>query len=144
TIPRGRPVGIVGAPNSVPTADAVSDSPWMLCSGLTAPDSPDEGMQSKLFIGNMSLKGKDLGTGEAMLVRDQDDNYLLSEGYRHKITDPDVVMQPLSWTDSEVKQVDEGFIAGLPKGGDIQIPSVGAGIGESDSALLEGFKVGEV
>ncbi|HZE38068.1 MAG TPA: type VII secretion protein EccB [Stackebrandtia sp.] len=131
--PRGTPIGIVGAPQSLPTSDLIIDDPWTLCS---KPSAGGDSYSSKLFIGSMSgVTGSKLASNEALLISDGDDTYMLVDGKLHLI-DPDLLDQAgtnLAWDPKITLPVDAAFTDGINKGDPVEFPDLGGTPGDSVS-----------
>ncbi|ONI67121.1 type VII secretion protein EccB [Kribbella sp. ALI-6-A] len=95
-VPRGPRIGIGDAPDSLPGPSGVLTGSWSICS---VPDTDETGApvaESVLMVGTAPGGGRQLGgqkVGDALLVavRGSGDQYLLWNGYRHRIAAADAV-----------------------------------------------------
>jgi type VII secretion protein EccB len=138
-VPRGGPVGIDGAPDSLPAATA--SGPWIACA-----TSSGSKPALSLTIGAVSAadQGRPLGPEQAVLVRITDGTtYLVTGGRRLRVTAP-WVTRALGFADDAAIGVRDAWIDTLPAGPDLPPPPT-PGIGRS-GPVLDGHptKVGEV
>ncbi len=124
---RGVPLGITGAPNSVPTAANLVSEPWAVCSAvnrnLPATSTPD----TTVMVGVRFASGE-LDAAHALIVKDPNGGvYALIGGRRFKIAD-DQVLVALGFAPAQKVPVSLSWINAVPPGPDfrlIQIPSSG-------------------
>jgi type VII secretion protein EccB len=133
--PRGAPIGIANAPDSMPTRKQLLTAPWTLCS------TADQGARptSTLLVG--------IGTGagtpvrDALLVSTPDSRrYLLHGNTRYAVTDP-IVVSAFAWTAPPVP-VSPALVSAVPAGPDLRRLTIpGAG---TPSSKLPGVRIGQV
>ncbi|HZN20102.1 MAG TPA: type VII secretion protein EccB [Micromonosporaceae bacterium] len=161
-VPRGVPLGIPGAPDSLPEPTRLVGTPWTLCSHLVdsgggpvgsgsgrvgSGGRPGGRTGSVLFIGAQpDGAGPDGGRsmGDAgLLVRDPAGAvFLLWRSRRHLVREPSVVLSALGWDARPVTPVAAALVNALPAGADLaRIPIAGRG---GWSPRLPGARVGEV
>ncbi|HET8662098.1 MAG TPA: type VII secretion protein EccB [Micromonosporaceae bacterium] len=149
-VPRGVPLGIPGAPDSLPEAARLTGAPWTLCShpvGSGSGGGPGGRTGSVLFIGAQPdgagpAGGRSLGDA-GLLARDPAGAVLLLwRGRRHLVREPSVVLGALGWAARPVTPVAAALANALPAGTDLaRIPIAGRG---ERSPRLPGARVGEV
>jgi len=113
---RGSPVGIVGAPDTLPPASA-GDQPWLVCA--TPPQSTDPAGQPGVTV----LVGPSVPAaepaGEAALVRTPDGTvYLAEDGRRLRLAAP-WVSRALGVDGSQPRPVRSSWAGALPAGPDL-------------------------
>jgi type VII secretion protein EccB len=140
-VPRGTPLGIADAPDSLPAAGRLTDAPWTVCSMLLA-DGSQTAARSALLVGAGATGGAPLGDN-AVLARHPDGNlHLIWHNRRHLIRDPERVLSALTWTSERPVPVAPALLNALPAGADlapIQIADQG-----KRAAKLPGARIGEV
>jgi type VII secretion protein EccB len=126
--PRGTPIGLVGAPDSLPTVADLSGDPWMACNVRTQDDTGALTSRLALVIGPAPA-GRTLGAGEAVPVAGPDgNNYLLWNGQRLKIDKTDNVIQAVGSAGNDLPAVTASFLDVVPAGPDLAVPET-VGIG---------------
>jgi type VII secretion protein EccB len=144
-VPRGAPLGIVGAPDSLPSAKSIVGPPWTLCSTRTADSG--QAPRSVLLLGagaggRASTSGQPTGD-KAVLARHPDGSvHLIWHNHRHRIRNQDVVLGSLLWSGQQQVRVPAALLNAIPAGGDLAPIDV-PGRGEK-SSTIEGTRVGEV
>jgi type VII secretion protein EccB len=132
-VPRGAPLGIPGAPDSLPEAGRLLGAPWTLC--------VDGAGGSVLSIGRAVPGGRPLGDS-GVLVRAAGDPAgevsLVWHGHRHRVTD--FALGALAWRGQPVLTVAAALLAAVPAGPDLAaVPISGRG-----RRSRGGFTVGQV
>ncbi|SFB40588.1 type VII secretion protein EccB [Amycolatopsis marina] len=144
-IPREVPVGIVGAPDSLPPTDRVAGTPWTMCSIPRQDAAGAPITQTGLVVGGQVPGGVPLGE-RGLLVRDAADgtHYLLWRDHRYRISgdDPDGVIRSLFGARNTIMEVGTAWLNGIPAGQDIGTIEVG-GRGAMSTAA-EGRRVGDL
>ncbi|WP_203916114.1 type VII secretion protein EccB [Rugosimonospora africana] len=130
---RGAPLGIAGAPDSLPEAGRLLGAPWTMCS--------DAAGASALSIGQAVPGGRPLGDA-GVLVRAAGDPAggisLVWRGHRHQVTD--FALGALAWRGQPVLSVAAALLNAVPAGPDLGAVPI-AGRGRPSRA---GFTVGQV
>ncbi|MFB4193461.1 type VII secretion protein EccB [Streptomyces carpaticus] len=129
--PRGLPVGIPGAPDALPSADALVEDLWTLCA-VPAENGGDPA-RTALYVSvpEAAATGEDPAT---VLAEDEDGAlWLLTEGRRYALEQG--IRDLLSLTRDPV-QLPLRIIATLPEGPEITIPEPGSGTGDTPGAEL--------
>jgi type VII secretion protein EccB len=125
-IPRGRPVGIVSAPDALPDKGSLVGLPWSVC---TAPRSASSvAVAAHVLAGGVPAGGVALGDDEGVLVADPDARRFLV-WHDHRLLVPDnAVLAALGWTNVRPAPVAVPFLDALPPGPDLApLALVGAG-----------------
>ncbi|MEH0981508.1 type VII secretion protein EccB [Micromonospora sp. CPCC 205556] len=140
-VPRGLPLGIADAPDSLPAPGRLSTAPWTVCS-VTATEADRPAPRSALLIGRDAGGGRPLGA-EGMLVRSPDGTlHLLWQQRRYLLRDTSRVLAALAATRERAVPVAPALLNTLPAGADLSPPAL-AGLGEP-SAQVSGARVGDV
>ncbi|HET7014923.1 MAG TPA: type VII secretion protein EccB [Streptosporangiaceae bacterium] len=111
-IPQGQPIGIVGAPDSLPAANAIDKGAWLVCA-LSA-GRP----QVSLTIG-IQVPVSRLPSNGALLVRAQDTEYLIWHGQRLKL-DASWIPGALGLGRAPVTKVSPAWLNAVPAGPDLR------------------------
>ncbi len=140
-VPRGLPLGIADAPDSLPAAGRLSTGAWTVCSVGTAADGRRES-RSVLLIGDGGDGGRPLGD-DGLLLRDPDGRlHLVWHQRRHLIRDTDRVLAALAATRARAVPVAAALLNTVPAGTDLA-PLDLPGLGEP-SARVSDARVGDV
>jgi type VII secretion protein EccB len=136
-MPRGGPVGIVGAPDALP-APKGKKVPWLACATTTGSRPA-----LSLTIGGAGGE-RPISARQAVLVRSSDGTtYLITGGRRLRVTAP-WVTRALGFPDNAAVGVRDAWLNTMPAGPDLPQP-VTPGIGQ-DTPPLDGHpaKAGQV
>ena len=120
-VPRGTPVGIIGAPADVPGPSALVGGPWTVCSSAGA----DGKAQVSAALG-VEVAGTDVADGQAVYVGVNDARYLVWGGKRHLLKSPLPLMTAFQMTAAQPTIVGAAWLNAVPAGSDIAPLSVGA------------------
>ncbi|WP_194921707.1 type VII secretion protein EccB, partial [Catenulispora rubra] len=120
-VPRGTPVGIIGAPADVPDPSALVGGPWTVCSSAGA----DGKAQVSAALG-VEVAGTDVADGQAVYVGVNDARYLVWGGKRHLLKAPLPLMTAFQMTAAQPTIVGAAWLNTVPAGSDIAPLSVGA------------------
>ncbi|GAB2853813.1 type VII secretion protein EccB [Actinoallomurus bryophytorum] len=117
---RGRPVGILGAPESLPDAAHQVIGPWSVC--VHSADNGTGGTHSyaSLVVGS-PVGGGSLGDGHAVVVHGAGDAWVVWRNQRMKL--PAAEVRPLSGTDHPT-EVSTTWLNAVPEGPDFSPPLV--------------------
>ncbi|OZM78836.1 type VII secretion protein EccB [Pseudonocardia sp. MH-G8] len=123
--PTGRPIGIPGAPDSVPAAGKLDTGAWTVC----ARPPEETGVQAlsiALLVGRPA--GRPLGDDRGLLVSSPDGvRHLLWQGRRHRVPDAQTV-RVLGYDAIAPVPVTAGWLDTVPAGRDLGVPATtGAG-----------------
>ena len=128
--PRGMPIGIPGAPDSIPAPEQLITS--SLATVCTAPQDEDEPL-SMMYIGTTDIKGDGLQESQAVLIEHGEEVYLVdSGGYKHLVHEPTTTLSYLGLNSSPRATAAAAFIKALPTGEDLAVPGVSNSEGTSD------------
>lgn len=143
--PRGAPIGIAGAPDSMPTAGQVLRNAWTLCSVRSA-DSTGR-PTSTLLVGSgvpggTPMRPKAADRPGAMLASTPDGKrFLIFDNHRYPVADP-VVVGALGWKTKSVVPVAPAAVNALAAGPELRRVAI-PGAGKASPALPNA-KVGQV
>jgi type VII secretion protein EccB len=117
-VPRGTPLGIADAPDSLPAAGRLTDAPWTICS-MVLTDGGQSAPRSALLIGANAAGGAPLGD-DGVLARHPDGSlHLIWHNRRHLIRDPERVLSALSWISERPIAMAPALLNALPVGADL-------------------------
>jgi ESX secretion system ATPase EccB len=124
----GAPIGIPGAPDSLPQPDRLHTGPWTVCAQPQG-DSTSRTSAATILLLNPP-GGPGLPDDQGILVTTPDTAvYLLWKGTRYHITDP-VALEALGYAGTKRLQVPASWLNSIPAGRDIAVPQIN-GIGKS-------------
>ncbi|TCC22337.1 type VII secretion protein EccB [Kribbella sindirgiensis] len=134
-VPRGPQIGIVDAPDALPSKDRLLTGAWTFCSQPAVDQAGAPTSESVLMVGRQPASGQTM-VDDAMLVEviETGDWYLITKGYRHKIEKSDAAIIGLALRSVPWARVGEAFVAALPDGQRIA-PIKPAGIGQPSRAI---------
>ncbi|MFG1869426.1 type VII secretion protein EccB [Micromonospora arborensis] len=123
-VPRGLPLGIADAPDSLPAAGRLATAAWTVCSTVPAGEAP----RSALLIGTEPDGGRLLGD-EALLLRHPDGGlHLVWHQRRYFVRDASRVLAALATTRAQAVPVAPALLNSLPTGTDLaplDLPQLG-------------------
>ncbi|MDA3628108.1 type VII secretion protein EccB [Saccharopolyspora sp. WRP15-2] len=117
--PKGAPIGIPGAPDALPPATSGAQ-PWTVCAGVR---DGDPGVA--VTVGPLPGMAE-LGPDESVLVRVGDQQYLVWQGSRLRVTEG-WVPRALGLDPASAIPVDSAWLNTLPAGPDLGAPPVPRG-----------------
>ncbi|BCB88323.1 hypothetical protein Psuf_056360 [Phytohabitans suffuscus] len=124
-VPRGRPVGIPGAPDALPDRKELVGLPWSVCSAPRAADSLALG--SYVLVGHSPAGGSALPPDAGLLVGAGQQRYLLWSHHRLRVPD-NATLAALGWASVAPLPVAGALLNALPAGPDLVAPRIaGAG-----------------
>ncbi len=140
--PRGRAVGIVGAPDDLPDHKSLVGLPWSVCD---VPDPADPRRSTTRLVIDRPLPGGTPLTDEAVLVRTDDARYLLTGGARLRVVGDEQALVALKMAGSTTLNVGQQLLNAVPVGPELRRPTID-GDGESSSVAVGGrrAKLGQV
>jgi len=115
-VPKGAPVGIMGAPDTLPSPQPAVP-PWTVCAGVGEHDPA-----TSVTVGNVPGE-RVVGAGEALLVRNGDQMFLAWQENRLRITAA-WVPRALGLDPAAAVPVDSAWLNSLPSGPDLGAPPV--------------------
>ncbi|GAA2704317.1 type VII secretion protein EccB [Micromonospora olivasterospora] len=140
-VPRGLPLGIADAPDSLPERDRLSTAPWTVCS-VASGEAGWAAPRSALLIGVAAAGGRTPGD-DAVLLRHPDGSlHLVWHGRRHLLRDTGRVLAALAATRQRAVPAAPALVDSFPAGADLA-PLDLPGLGEP-SARVSGAAVGDV
>ncbi|WP_327249986.1 type VII secretion protein EccB [Streptomyces sp. NBC_01320] len=127
--PHGSPVGIPGAPDTLPGAGDVNSGPWLVCSGLEPGSGGAVSATTVLAVGSpdpgSAGGGQELGGKESVLVLGPDKTaYLVWQGSRLRLDDKADAAKALGYGSVTPRPVSASFLNALPAGPDLASPEV--------------------
>jgi type VII secretion protein EccB len=140
-VPRGVPLGIAGAPDSLPDARRLSGGPWTICS-LPPAEGGQAASRSALLVGVDATGGTALGDNGVLGRHPDGSLHLIWQHRRYPIRDRDTVLTALGWITQRPVPLAPALLNALPVGADlarIPIPEQG-----KQSAKVPGAKIGDV
>ncbi|MFJ1751861.1 type VII secretion protein EccB [Kitasatospora sp. NPDC088134] len=117
---RGVPVGIVGAPDGLPAADAVGGTDWQVCS-VRASGTATAAPLLSVGVG-LRQPGRDAGERGVLATTPDGGLHLLWHGRRSAV-DPAAV-HALGWAAATPVPVTAAFLGAFPAGPDLRAPEV--------------------
>ncbi|GAB3586166.1 type VII secretion protein EccB [Amycolatopsis endophytica] len=134
-VPRGPRIGIDDAPDSLPAPDHLLTGGWSLCSRPVPDPSGSTVDESVLLVGSGAPGGRPLGDAALLVeVPDSGDQYLIVNGYRHRIRQADTVAVGLALQSAPKARTGMPVVDVLPAGDPIA-PIRIAGAGSPSSAV---------
>ncbi|MEU3571279.1 type VII secretion protein EccB, partial [Kitasatospora sp. NPDC036755] len=132
--PRGAPVGIVGAPDGLPSAGDLDGGTWLVC-GTLQPGPTGTPVPRLGLLVDPEAEGKALTPGQGLLVAVPDGStHLLWQGQRLRVDTANQALQALGYGGATPFPVPAGVLNALPAGPDLAAPAV-AGRGEPGPEL---------
>lgn len=139
---RGAPLGIPGAPDSLPAAADLLSTQWTVCSGVSQSRAGEGSPLATVLVGSSVASGHRIGP-EALLVRTpQGDLHLLWQGHRHAIEEPELVLSALGWGHLRPVPVATEVLRAIPAGAGLVRPEL-TQAGARSAAVAQAL-VGEV
>ncbi|GHF63717.1 type VII secretion protein EccB [Kitasatospora xanthocidica] len=123
-VPRGGPVGIVGAPDGLPPASELGGGTWLVCGtvqpGPTGAPAPRLGL-----LMDPAAEGRALTAAQGVLVSPPDGSvHLLWQGQRLRVDTANQALQALGYGGATPFPVPAGVLNALPAGPDLASPAV--------------------
>ncbi|MGW3496380.1 type VII secretion protein EccB [Streptomyces sp. NPDC001020] len=129
--PVGRPIGIPGAPESVPSASNLDRGAWLVCSTVDAQASAAH----TTLVAGAPVDGTGLGSGQGLVVRGPDrTTYLVWQGSRLRLDKQSGAAVSLGYGSVTPRPVSAAFLDALVAGPDLVTPDV-PGRGEAGPSL---------
>jgi type VII secretion protein EccB len=150
TVPLGDPIGIPGAPDSLPAAKRLLRDRWSVCSQAPGPGSATAGPRSTLLVGHRITDGTVAaapGPGRApvaVLVSDPAERIFLVYGNRRLLVPPAkavATLRALGWADRQPWPVAAAWINAVPLGPDLVAPPVPR---QGGASALRDWRVGQL
>ncbi|MFI5835468.1 type VII secretion protein EccB [Micromonospora sp. NPDC051300] len=119
--PRGRMVGIVGAPDDLPDRRSLVGLPWSVCD---VPDPNDPQRSTTRLLVDRPLAGGTPLTDQAVLVRTNDAHFLLTGGARLRIAGDEQALAALRMTGATNLGVGQQLLNAVPVGPVLRKPTI--------------------
>ncbi|WP_406077554.1 type VII secretion protein EccB [Micromonospora sp. NBC_00858] len=119
--PRGRTVGIVGAPDALPDRKSLTGLPWSVCD---VPDPADPRRSSTRVVIDRALPGGTPLGDRAALVTVDGQRYLLTGGARLQVLGGDQAIAALKMTGTTPLPVGQQLLNAVPAGPPLRKPSL--------------------
>jgi type VII secretion protein EccB len=113
----GPMIGIAGLPQPLPSASLLIKQPWSVCEQQL----PGQPAVSKL-IGGTSVGGNALGNGDAVLVKSQGQDWVVSAGERFQVQP--ALLVALNTSAQQAVSVPAIWLNGLPRGPNFAPPAI--------------------
>ncbi|GAA3734505.1 type VII secretion protein EccB [Plantactinospora mayteni] len=141
-VPRGLPIGIPGAPDSLPAKSALLGLPVSVCS---APRSlTSVARATHVLVGWAPSGGTPVGRQGLLVSVDGGERYLLWDGHRLRVRG-NGVLAALGWAGIAPVAVGEAFLNSVPPGPDLTaLAPPGAGTPARQSVAGEATRVGQL
>ncbi|WP_254188962.1 type VII secretion protein EccB [Micromonospora sp. WMMB482] len=140
--PRGRLVGIVGAPDDLPDRRSLAGLPWSVCD---VPNPNDPQRSSTHLVIDRALPGGTALTDRAVVVRTSDARYLLTGGSRLRVAGDEQALVALKMAGATNLTVGQQLLNAVPVGPDLRKPAI-AGDGGASGLTVAGrpARIGQV
>jgi type VII secretion protein EccB len=123
SVPRGAPLGIAGAPSTLPARDRLTSKPWSVCSS-SAPDRPADAAPVTTAVLGVPPTGTELDGAQALIVKDgQGIRYAVVDGRRLRIRDA-AVSAALGYDGVPGTVVAPAWLSAVPAGADLALVTV--------------------
>lgn len=133
-VPRGRPVGIPNAPDSLPARSALLGLPWGVCSAPRSAGSLDAA--THVFVGSVPAGGSTLGDRGLLVSAGADRLFLVWQQTRLRVRG-NTVLAALEWTSVGPVTVGEAFLNAVLPGPDLT-PLAVSGAGQPWTRTIAG------
>ncbi|MEU0227167.1 type VII secretion protein EccB [Streptomyces sp. NPDC006284] len=154
-VPVGGPVGIPGAPDSLPEAGQLDSGAWNMC--VTGPDGADPSTSAAVsasavdeagattLVAGAPVDTTDIAADRAVLVRGPDETeYLVWRGSRLPLDEKSDARTALGHGSEEAAPVSAAFLDALAPGPELRSPDVPGRGGEGPELGGEPTRVGQV
>ncbi|MDG4803306.1 type VII secretion protein EccB [Micromonospora sp. WMMD980] len=119
--PRGRMVGIMGAPDDLPDRGSLVGLPWSVCD---VPDPNDPRRSTTRLLVDRPLPGGTPLTDRAVLVRTSDARYLLTGGARLRVAGDEQALVALRMAGATNLTVGQQLLNAVPVGPVLRKPTI--------------------
>ncbi|WP_018352245.1 type VII secretion protein EccB [Longispora albida] len=117
-VTRGRPLGIPGAPDSLPSARNVSTSAWSLCSRQLQDTAGATKTESIVYVGREATQAKPLADNALIAKSASGVTYLVWHGHRYAIRDAQLILPALGFSEAPAGLA-PAWLNALPSGADL-------------------------
>jgi type VII secretion protein EccB len=115
-VPRGRTLGIVEAPDSLPAANRLLGPPWTVCALPAA--------ASAVLVGTTSSGGTRLGDRAVLARHPGGSLHLVWQNHCYLVRDPALALTALGWTTARPFPAAPALLDALPAGPDLAVPRI--------------------
>ncbi|MEH0981947.1 type VII secretion protein EccB [Micromonospora sp. CPCC 205556] len=119
--PRGRTVGIVGAPDALPDRGSLVELPWSVCD---VPDPADSRRSRTRMVVGRPLTGGAPLAGRAVLVESDGQRFLLTGGSRLQVVGDEGTLAALRMTGAPTLGVGQQLLNAVPAGPPLRRPAI--------------------
>lgn len=131
-VPVGQPIGIAGAPDSLPPANKLDGGPWTVCVQPPGSDPATKGPAVTVLLSRPPSPA--IGDEQAMLVSTSDGvPFLVWKGKRFRLSGRGVKAS-LGYGNARTLAVTPAWLNPIPQGSDIDVPGI-PGIGQPGPAI---------
>lgn len=122
-VPRGVPIGIADAPDSLPAPDRLLTGPWTVCAGVSGDGPPNRGPSTTALLGVAVTNGQAVGEGDAVVVEEPTGaRYAVFAGKRWRLKDR--AAQALGFDRAAPVAVTAAWLSAVPVGADLGLIAV--------------------
>ncbi|MFC3499553.1 type VII secretion protein EccB [Micromonospora krabiensis] len=124
-VAHGQPVGIVGAPDALPTRTAVNQQVWTVCAAETADLTGTVNTVTTMRIeqpGDTARGDRPLDGNQAILVSSKGQSFIVWRGQRLRLTE--TWLARVLGYDRDPLPVESNWLESVPQGGDLAPPDV--------------------
>ncbi|MFG2105718.1 type VII secretion protein EccB [Micromonospora chersina] len=139
--PRGRAVGIVGAPDDLPDRKSLVGLPWSVCD---VPDPNDPQRSTTRLVIDRPLPGGTPLTDRAVLVKVNDARYLLTGGSRLRVVGDEQALVALKMAGAATLTVGQQLLNAVPVGPALRKPTIDGDGGPRGTVGDRPARVGQV
>ncbi|MFC0097708.1 type VII secretion protein EccB [Micromonospora marina] len=132
--PRGRLVGIVGAPDDLPDRRSLVGLPWSVCD---VPDPNDPQRSTAHLVIDRALPGGTTLTDRAVVVRTGDARHLLTGGSRLRVAGDEQALVALKMAGATNLTVGQQLLNAVPVGPDLRKPTIAGDGGASGLTVAD-------
>lgn len=142
-VPRANPLGIVGAPTTIPQPDQFNNGSWFLCSVQLPDESGQPASRVVIVIAQKPKGGQPIGSAAVVVSSSEAaSTSVVWQGRQFPVANDAVVLGGLGLRNSNVVSVAPAWIAGMPAGSElVPVPAAGRG---KPSAAVTGAIIGQV
>jgi type VII secretion protein EccB len=141
--PRGTPLGIAGAPDSLVPRNRLLRGAWTVCTSLVRQPNGALAPESVLMVGAQPTRSRPLGREQALFVRDgTGTEFMVWTGHKYRVPDTErqVVHDAIVVSEQQVASAAPAWMNVLPAGPDLRRPAVPTG----GTSPVDGYRIGDV
>jgi type VII secretion protein EccB len=122
-VPRGVPIGIADAPDSLPAPDRLLTGPWTVCAGASTDGPPSRDPTTTVLLGVAVNEGRPVGDGDAVIVAEPTGaRYAVFAGKRWRLKDR--AAEALGFDQAAPIAVTAAWLSATPVGTDLGLIAV--------------------